>query len=162
MTQSARRLAAVGLALVLPVLAGSASVADARSAIGPGQHFEGVVNGDTSGAVVYTACAGPSYPGRTGPVVGGQTLSVVRARDGAGNTGPFSQVYAWFVQDSSSNNPVTITFTSFGVKQRVPSAVRVPCDGPGQVQFSSCPDHAPCAAGFVPDIVDVTFVNIAD
>jgi hypothetical protein len=37
----------------------------------------------------------------------------------------------------------------------------VPCSGTGKVEFSSCPYLAPCAFGWVPAYVDVTFNNIA-
>jgi hypothetical protein len=88
-------------------------------------------------------------------------MSVVRAGNGDGYTGPFAQVYAWFVQDTSGSAPQMLKFTEYGVAQPLPSAVQVPCDGPGQAEFSSCSYLAPCAAGFVPDLVDVLFVNIA-
>jgi hypothetical protein len=37
----------------------------------------------------------------------------------------------------------------------------VPCGGTGQVEFSSCPYLAPCAYGWVPDYVNVRFIDIA-
>jgi hypothetical protein len=80
---------------------------------------------------------------------------------GHGYTGLFSQVYAWFDQDSSATKPDMVKFTEYGVSQPIPSAVRVPCSGTGQVTFSSCPYLAPCAAGFIPDEVTVKFVDIA-
>ncbi|MEY2422243.1 MAG: hypothetical protein QOI95_2310 [Acidimicrobiaceae bacterium] len=131
------------------------------SSVRPKQHFEGVVNGRTTDVVVHTACPGPATGGRTGPLAGRQSMAVVRARNGAGYTGPFRQIYGWFAQDASSSTPTQLTFTSYNVKQAIPSSIRVPCEGDGQVQFSSCPFGAPCAAGFVPDVVDVHFVNIA-
>lgn len=135
--------------------------AEASSPIKPSQHFFGLVNGSDATPVVYTVCAGPTWAGRTGPVAGGQTMAVVRTSKGGGFTGPFSQVYAWFAQDSSGRAPQELKFREYGVAQSLPTAAQVPCDGPGQAEFSSCPYLAPCAAGFVPDIVDVRFVNIA-
>ena len=88
-------------------------------------------------------------------------MSVAHVANGAGYTGPFSQVYAWFDQDSSSSAPDMLKFTEYGVAQTIPTAVRVPCDGTGQAQFNPCPYLAPCAYGFTPDLVDVRFVNIA-
>ncbi len=156
------RLLLVG-ALLLPSVSGVVATPAAASApIKPHQHFYGLVNGGKNTPVVYTVCAGPIWPGRMGSVVGGQTMSVVRATNGAGFTGPFRQVYAWFVPGSASKPPPMLHFTNYGVAQVIPATVQVPCDGPGQAEFSSCPYLAPCAAGFVSDIVDVLFVNIAD
>jgi hypothetical protein len=158
---SVRRSIVVGLIVItsLPVVA--VTGAEASAPIRPNQHFSGLVNGSHSMPVVYTVCAGPTWAGRTGPVAGGQTMAVVRASKGAGFTGPFGQVYAWFAQDSSGTAPQELKFTAYGVAQSIPAGLQVPCDGPGQAEFSSCPYLAPCAAGFVPDIVDVRFVNIA-
>ena len=155
------RLVFVGLLVLTSVSVGGASPVAASAPIKPNQHFSGLVNGSKNKPVVYTVCAGPMSEGRTGPVAGGQTMSVARSAKGDGYTGPFRQVYAWFVQDTSGTPPQTLTFTRYGVPQPIPPKVQVPCDGPGQADFSSCPYLAPCAAGFVPDIVDVLFVNIA-
>ena len=146
-------------ALTLLVLLGASGAAGADESIRPGQHFIGLVNG--SNPVVYTVCPGPIGPGRTGPVAGGQTLAVAHVGARGGHTGPFSQVYAWFEQDSSANGPQQVKFRTYGTQKKVPAAVRVPCDGTGQVEFSSCPHLAPCAHGWVPNIVNVRFVDIA-
>jgi hypothetical protein len=136
--------------------------ASAQQPIGPNQHFAGRVNGTRTSAVVHTVCAGPASAGRTGPVAGGQTLAVVRAAQGHGYTGPFSQIYAWFVPPSGTTTaPVQLKFTSYNAPQAIPTSVKVPCDGTGKVEFSSCPYLAPCAYGWVPDYVAVRFVNIA-
>jgi hypothetical protein len=155
-----RTFAVVGTVVAVFALTGVA--AGAQQPIGPKQHFSGVVNGTKTSAVVYTVCAGPASTGRTGPVAGGQTLSVVRARSGHGYTGPFAQIYAWFVpQSGTTAAPVQLKFTSYNAPQAIPASVQVPCDGTGQVEFSSCPYLAPCAFGWVPDYVAVQFVNIA-
>ena len=52
------------------------TAAGAQEAIQPNQHFIGLVNGSNVTPVVYTVCPGPASPGRTGPVAGGQTMSV--------------------------------------------------------------------------------------
>ena len=54
------------------------------------------------------------------------------------------------------------TITTYGAKVPILDDVRVPCDGTGRVEFSSCPYLAPCAFGWAPDFVDVQFVNVAD
>jgi hypothetical protein len=155
------RRAVVGALLVTALVGLDISAALANGAVKPNQHFSGLVNGSHATPVVYTVCPGPASSGRTGPVAGNQKMSVARAGKGKGYTGPFSQIYGWFVQDSSGIPPQTLTFTQYGVSQAIPSAARVPCDGRGQAQFSSCPYLAPCAFGFVPDLVEVRFVNIA-
>jgi hypothetical protein len=102
------------------------------------------------------------WAGRTGPVAGGQTLAVVRATRDHGYTGPFSQIYAWFVpQKGATTAPVQLKFIKYNAPQAIPTSVKVPCDGTGQVEFSSCPYLAPCAYGWVPDYVTVQFENIA-
>jgi hypothetical protein len=155
------RVLVVGLLSVSSVVAVVAAPAAASAPIKPNQHFFGLVNGSRNTPVVYTVCAGPVWNGRTGPVAGGQTMSVARSAKGEGYTGPFQQVYAWFVQDSSGTPPQTLTFTRYGEPQPIPPKVQVPCDGPGQAEFSPCPYLALCTAGFVPHFVDVLFVNIA-
>ena len=152
--------------LVAAVLATSLSAASAAAGtpIKAHQHFVGVVNGRTASTTavpVYTVCAGPIWPGRTGPVAGGQTLAVTRVKKGGGYTGPFSQIYAWFVQDSSSGGPQQVRFTSYGTAMAIPAGVQVPCDGDGQVEFSPCKYLAPCAAGWTPTTVPVRYENIA-
>ena len=155
-----RTFAAVAMAAVVIALAGVP--AGAQQPIGPNEHFSGRVNGTSTSAVVYTVCAGPVWAGRTGPVAGGQTLSVVRARRGHGYTGPFAQIYAWFVpQKPHDVRTRELKFISYNAPQAIPTSVQVPCDGNGQVEFSSCPYLAPCAYGWVPDYVAVQFVNIA-
>jgi hypothetical protein len=153
----------------LPVIAAVAGLwatpvpAGAATRVGPDQHFIGLVNGTDTNAVVYTVCPGPVVPGRTGPVEGGQTLSVERQVGGSGYTGPFDSIHAWFVPATGThlNAPPSVTFARYGVAKVIPPTVRVPCDGTGTVEFSSCPYLAPCAYGWVPDFVTVTFINIA-
>jgi hypothetical protein len=150
---------AATLAVVLPLATGAA---DAQKVIRPNQHFVGLVNGSNASAEVLVVCAGPIYAGRTGPVAGGQSMSVAKAPNGGGYTGPFHTVNAWFVPASASSmSPTQLTFTKYGVAQSIPTSVQVPCGGSGQVEFSSCPYLAPCAAGWVPEYVSVTFVDIA-
>lgn len=157
--------AAIGAALVAvgPVTAVGAQVSSgALGRIGANQHFIGLVNGSTSMPVVETACPGPTHPGETGPVVGRQTLEVARTAGGPGFTGLFSQIYAWVVPSRGTTaRPPEQTFLFYGRPKPFPSGVRVPCGGTGQVEFSSCPYLAPCAAGWVPTYVKVKFVNIA-
>src|SRR5438132_10251294 len=74
MVSTRRRVArALGLAALVACLA---SPALAATPIGPNQSFVGMVNGQHTKAVIQVACAGPIWPGRTGPVVSGQTVAV--------------------------------------------------------------------------------------
>jgi hypothetical protein len=157
-----RRRAQIALACFTLVLIGTgAGTAGAQTSIGPDQHFLGFVNGSNNDPVVYTVCPGPSSPGRLGPVEGGQTFSVEEVASGGGYTGPLSSIYAWFVPTSTSAKPPVVKFLRYGVHKSIPSTVRVPCDGTGQVEFSSCPYLAPCVAGWVANYVPVRFENIA-
>jgi hypothetical protein len=151
-----------GLGLATVIAAASASAVAASAPIGPHQHFEGVVNGARDDATVDTVCPGPAGGDRTGPVAGNQKWWVARVAGGDGDTGPFSQVYAWFVPaQASAAQPVQVRFDSYGVRKAIPTKIQVPCTGTGTVEFSSCPYLAPCAAGWVPDYVTVHFVDIA-
>jgi hypothetical protein len=157
---------AVSSALVASLSAMLGVSAAASPPIRAHQHFVGVVNGRSASAaaspVVYTVCAGPIWAGRSGPLAGGQTVAVARAVRHGGYTGLFSQVYAWIVEDSSPDAPQQVSITRYGRNVAIPAAVRVPCDGTGRVEFSSCPHLAPCAAGWKPTLVKVRFENIAD
>ncbi len=134
-----------------------------RGPIGPNEHFQGLVNGSDQHPVVHTVCPGPAAAGRVGHVAGGQTLSVVRVASGGGDTGVFSSIRTWVDPSvpASPGAPPSLTFTAYGTDQPIPADLTVPCDGPGRMVFSSCPYLAPCAAGFVQDVVDVQFVNLA-
>lgn len=159
MKSGSRWLAALSV-LMLGLTGLGGGVAEAAQPIRPHQHFVGLVNGHDSQAVVYTFCPGGIYQGETGPVAGGQTMSVERRANALGNTGPFTQIYAWFVPTSNSGTPTMLQFTTYSTEP-IPTSIQVPCYGSGKVEFSSCPYLAPCAAGWVPYFVDVTFEDIA-
>jgi hypothetical protein len=150
----------IGAVLLFGVGVGSAA---AQEPIGPNQYFLGLVNGSNNDPAVYVVCPGPVYAGRTGPVAGGQTMSVAQVASGGGYTGLFSNVNSWFVPVPATYaaNPTEVKFTEYGVPQSIPTSIQVPCGGTGQVEFSSCPYLAPCAYGWVPDYVSVRFINIA-
>ena len=161
--RAALRLGLVGLLAAFSFLGMTAAPATAQTPIGPNQHFLGLVNGSDHHPIIYTVCPGPIRPGRTGPVRGGQTLSVADFAKGTGDTGLFSSIYASFVPGSTTPRPPILNFTEYGKLQQIPTVKKwwVPCDGTAQIEFSSCPYLAPCAFGWVPDFVDVTFENIA-
>jgi hypothetical protein len=154
----ARSLIAGGLLMTALVIGGGVAAAFG-SRVAPHQHFTGFVNGKNTAAVIRTVCPGPA--GGTGRVSSGQTVSVRLNRGGAGYTGPFSQIYAWVVPPTgSTSRPEQVTFRSYGTLA-LPTTIQVPCQGRGQVEFSSCPYLAPCAYGWVPTYVDVAFENPA-
>jgi len=124
--------------------------------IGPHQRFSGLVNGVGDGAVITTVCAGPVWVGRTGHPLAGQTVSVTRDATGAGDTGSYSSVFA---QTSSAYDVVVLH--DWDVAGELPATLDVPCDGTGTVTFLQCFGIVACSSGS-PDVVKVTFVNIAD
>ena len=155
----------VAFAIIALVGAGGEAAA-AHTPIAPQQHFVGAVNGKQGSAaldraVVETVCPGPAGGHRTGPVKKGQTMAVAQVAKGHGDTGVFSHIYAWFQPVPAGARPVMLTFKRYGEAQRIPTSVRVPCSGKGEAVFSSCPYLAPCAFGFIPDILKVTFKNTA-
>jgi hypothetical protein len=158
-----RILSAVSLMIlsVLVLVAADPTTASAKPSIQPDQHFVGRVNGRHRDPIVYTVCPGPSSPGRTGHPAAGQKMVVRKKAAGHGETGLFGQVYAWFVPTAGGAAPTQLLFETYGSRQAIPTSLAVPCDGAGQVEFSSCPYLAPCAAGWVPDYVNVRFVNIS-
>jgi len=158
---SPRRFGLLFLATTAALIGLAAAPAGAQTPIGPDQHFVGLVNGSNVDPTVYTVCPGPASPGQMGRVLDGQTLSTAEVASGAGYTAGFSSVYAWFVPTVALPPPPSVNFTHYGVAKRIPKSVRVPCEGTGQVEFSSCPYLAPCVFGWVPAYVTVTFVNIA-
>ncbi len=157
-----KRISAIGAAGAAALMLATGSPAAAQTAIGPNQHFIGLVNGSNDNPTVETVCPGPSS--RRGHVAPQQMMSVAEVADGAGGTGSFSQIYAWFVPPHATTNrrPTTVTFTTYGPQQKIPTSIRVPCSGTRKVQFSPCPYLAPCAAGFSSDIVRVHFATIAN
>jgi hypothetical protein len=154
-------LALVPLAFVL--LAGGNAAADTAPPsfpIMPNQYFNGVVNGKTADATVYTACPGPAT-GQTGHPVGGQTLMVVRASptgsaDGLGFTGGLgTSIAAAPVTSSVANTPVVITV--YNQASALPIGWTVPCEGSGLIAFAPKPTSSTART----DYVTVRFVNIA-
>ena len=160
MNMSAGVRSVVLLVVVAATMCLGVVAASAQTPIGAGEHFIGLVNGSAAPVTVDTVCPGPVGRGREGKVVSGQTMSVAEVARGHGFTGLFSHVYAWFVP-RHGETPVELTFATYGDPQTIPSTVRVPCAGRERAEFSSCPYLAPCAAGWVPTYVRVTFVDIA-
>jgi len=124
----------------------------------PNQYFNGVVNGQTTGATVYTVCPGPST-GQTGHPASGQNLSVAQATAGTtadvGYTGSVGNSVAATPVTSVANNPVV--FTVYSQASALPTAWIVPCDGDGLIAFTPLPGSSSAHT----DNVKVHYVNIA-
>jgi hypothetical protein len=126
--------------------------------IGPKQHYIGLVNGKHKGAAIDVVCPGPAGGTRTGPPAGNQTVSVRRVRSGGGDTGSVAhEIWAQVGKDARH----VVGFTHYASAKRIPSALRLPCQGTGTVTFTTCFGTQPCAANARNDRVTVRFVNIA-
>ena len=124
--------------------------------IGANQTFRGVVNGTSDGAVVTTVCAGPTWPGRMGPVVAGQTVAAVQDPAGSGNTGDNAAVFV-----EPNGTMWVVSLRAWGEAVELPTDVQVPCDGKGVVVFDPCFGIVGCRGEAHAATVKVTFVNIA-
>jgi len=126
--------------------------------IGPNQYFNGVVNGKTANATVYTVCPGPST-GRSGHPASGQTLSVAPASSGStvnvGFTGSLGTSVVASPVTSVAND--LVVFTEYLRARALPTTWIVPCDGDGRIAFTPRPGSPTARTAYV----TVRFVNIA-
>lgn len=137
-------------------MAGLASPTLAATPIRPNQSFLGQVNGSRSDAVVTVVCAGPIWPGRTGPPVSGQKVSVALspALAGPGYTGGVgTRVVVRFDDDPT----IPAVLRSYDTAAAIPTGLRLPCGGTGLVHFTPKPTSHTARA----DDVKVTYENIA-
>src|ERR1700680_3765688 len=155
-------------AAALAVTAGTSKSAAASPVqdpipIGPNEFFTGLVNGHPPGlAFIDVVCPGPVYPGETGRPLGNQTVEVEPAAavgtTDLGYTGSASSITALLVTPSPTTLPVVIgSFTSYFVKDYIPTNIRVPCSGSGVVRFVPSPASAAGRAA----TLQVIFVDIA-
>jgi hypothetical protein len=156
MLRVSRVLAAVSLVAVVALAGCTPPAPPAPVAVGPHQRFSGLVNGLRSGAVITTSCPGPGQPGGMGHAVGGQTVAVTPDPTGAGDTGTSSVVFA-----QPGGTIYVVGIHDYDTPVEFPTGAQVPCDGPGTVNFLQCFGIIACTSG-APDVVKVTFVNIAD
>jgi hypothetical protein len=147
--------------LAFVALAAGPAAADASPPtfpILPNQYFDGVVNGKTAAAIVYTVCPGPST-GRTGHPASGQTLSVTPAS----SSGTASVGFTGSVGNSVAATPVTnvantpVVFVEYFRTAALPTAWTVPCDGDGKIAFTPLPGSSTART----DYVTVRYINIA-
>jgi hypothetical protein len=126
----------------------------------PYQYFNGVVNGKTADATIYTACPGPAT-GQSGHPASGQTLSVSRVSAPTGTTanlgftGSVGNSVAASPVTSIANNPVV--FTEYFRASALPTTWTVPCEGDGLIAFTPLPGSPTARTAFV----TVHFINIA-
>lgn len=157
MKRRGRRSWKVVLGVGVVALAGCVPEPVGPVSIGANQTFRGEVNGQGDGAVVTTVCGGPTWPGRLGPVLGGQTVAAVQDPAGPGNTGDNAAV---FVEPNGTMQVVSLR--AWGEAVELPTDVQVPCDGTGVMVFDPCFGFVGCRGGAQAAVVKVTFVNIAD
>jgi len=147
------------MALLIGVFA-SEGVANARTDIGPGEHFVGLVNKHTANAIILMACGPPLSPNETGHPLGGQTIAVEPPPTTAGSTGFTGtrgrSITAGFVlakPEPATNGPVT--FSHYG-SEAIPTSLVLPCSGSGLAVFSPQPTSKTAQDAEV----SVTFANI--
>ena len=150
-------LLASTLTLLVGVVCGG--VASARTGIGPGEHFVGLVYKHTTNATILMVCATPD-PNETGHPLGGQTIAVQRpsttvtSTGYTGTRGRFITVgFVLPVVASSAN--AALKFTDYG-SQTIPTSLVLPCSGSGLVVFSPQPTSKTAQS----ISVAVTFGNI--
>lgn len=135
---------------------GGASAATAQVApIGPNQFFTGLVNGTHTNAVIDMVCPGPAFPGQTGHPVSGQTVSVTQSSTATGFTGSLADSIV--VSFTSATAVQDITLKDYDSPGAIPTTFVLPCAGTANVPYNPEPT-SPTAR---PDVVKVTFINIA-
>jgi hypothetical protein len=145
----------------LLAIGGIAGATPTTSAIGPNQHFVGLVNKKSTKAVIKMACPGPLSTVSTGHPLGGQTVAVEPPSTVAGTSGYTGTrghlVVASFVTPTEAI-PITITgvtFTRYG-SQPIPTSLSLPCSGSGDVLFMPEPPSTSARSA----TVSVTYENI--
>lgn len=132
------RIAISPAVAVIAVLA-LAGTADAATAVGPDQHFLGVVNGSTGNATFTVVCPGPV--GTVGHPFNDNVEVVLESLPpaSAGYTGSTANSIEAVLEVGTSVQEIG-TLTSYGTLLDVPSSLTVPCGGTGTVAFLPTPD----------------------
>ena len=163
MTIRLRTLLPAAVALATVALTGSAALAatPVPYPIGHDQPFIGLVNGKSADAVVTVVCPFPLTAGELGTPTSGQYVEVepevVGGSSVFGYTGSAADsIDALFSPTSTANQPVVIH--DYFVKVPIPTTLRLPCAGSGEVVFAPAPT-SPTAR---PYIVNVTYGNVAN
>ena len=146
----------LGVTLAAAASAGTRPVQDPVP-IRPNQLFSGFVNNAPPGtAVIKVICPGPA---NTGHPIKNQPLEVKPA-PGAGTTDVgFTGSKGTKITASLAYGPAIFilrTFTSYFVKENIPTKITVPCSGSGALFFNPSPPSNTAK----PAILPVTFTNI--
>lgn len=156
------RRAGVVLATLVLSIAAVPAVASAAEPpvvlIGPNQYFSGLVNDQTTNAVIRMACFGPI--GGTGHPVAGQTIGVTQLFPPftgpvatIGFTGKSANSIAAQQSSSTAFAPIA-TFTVYG-DQALSTKVLLPCAGTGTILFVPAPNDGGRASS-----IAVTFISV--
>ena len=160
-------IAAVAASAVA-IPAAQATAAPAHSQVvkvGPKQDFEGLVNAKPSKAGIRVICPGISNTGHPlahQTVAAAVVLPPLTPNDGFTGTAATS-IAVWLTwptttppQPSPPPSPAYVaTFTSYGTMP-IPTSIRVPCGGSGEMLFLPAPGSPTVKAA----TVSVTFANI--
>lgn len=151
-----------GKALLLVAVAATAMFGGATAAmaqavpIGPNQFFIGLVTGNHTNAVIYVVCPGPSFPGQTGHPESGQNVSVSQSSTTtSGFTGSLANSIVVSLPPSATTGGITLKY--YDTPAAIPTSLLLPCSGTAKVSYNPEPT-SPTAK---PDVVTVTFINIA-
>jgi hypothetical protein len=160
MGRSFLALTAIGLALAAaPAAASAAGRVQDPIPIEPNQYFTGLINGHPPGhAIIRVACPGPD--GKTGSPLGHQTVEVEPAPSSSAADLGYTGSKGRSITAALSTSPAAVaigSFTSFYVKEYIPTNIVVPCSGSGTIIFA--PDHGGKKAQAAR--LHVTFANIA-
>lgn len=144
------------IAATATAMFGGATAATAQGLpIGPNQFFIGQVNGNHANAVIYMVCPGPSFPGQTGHPESGQNVSVTQSSTTTGGfTGSLANSIVVSFTPAATEG---ITLKYYDTPAAIPTTLLLPCAGTGKVTYNPEPT-SPTAK---PDVVTVTFINIA-
>ncbi len=143
-----------GVATLIAV-AGASAVGPIPGPVGPHQEFGALVNGQNGiakAAPIRMACFGPVRPGQVGHPMAGQTVEVFRPEAIVGRFGftgaNAKSIVAFFGPPppspvASHPSTSTVTFHRYGAVKVIPTSLRLPCAGTGNVFFVPLPMSPP-------------------
>ncbi len=123
--------------------------------IGPNQHFEGLVNGNTDHGIIFTEHCVKTLLGFQAQPAPGQYVSAVRDAASDGFTGNAAHEIDVNIPGSNEVVHPPVVLHSYYVPTPIPVSMAVPCTGRNQVIFIPAPDKGGVAEG-----VNVTFEPI--
>ena len=146
-----RTLMILGASLAVassPALTAAGAAIPPHGKIGPNQYFSASVNGQlgiSSPATIQMACFGPLRPGQTGHPMAGQSVEAFRPEvivTHEGFTGPNGHSISVFFNGpppSPAAAAGNVTVTRYGVSEKIPTSLVLPCSGTGNVYFIPFP-----------------------